>query len=122
MAKFNKVSDLLSCIDTVKPEEFHSEISDIEKKMKQDHRYQQKNVLNAARGVRQVLSQNLFYFLKKRIKAQLTDHRIEQAAAHILENRNMLPKPVFSNRTANLKNLNSSVTDHFRENFILLSC
>ena len=69
MAKFNKVSDLLSCIDTVNPEEFHSEISDIEKKMKQDHRYQQKNVLDAARGVRQVLSQNFFYFLKKRIKA-----------------------------------------------------
>ena len=96
------------------PEEFYTEISDIEQKMKQDHRYQQENVLDAARRIwHEVLSQNLFYFLTKRIKAQLTDHRIEQAASHILENRNMLPKPVFSNRTANLKNLNSSVTDHF---------
>ena len=52
MAKFNKVSDLLSCIDTVKLEEYHSEISDIEKKMKQDHLDQQANVLDAARRVR----------------------------------------------------------------------
>ena len=60
MAKFNKVSDLLSCIDTVNPEEFHSEISDIEKKMKQNHRYQQENVLDAARRIRhEILTQNL---------------------------------------------------------------
>ena len=42
-AKFNKVFDLLSSIDIAKLEEFHSEISYIEKKMKEDHIYQQEN-------------------------------------------------------------------------------
>ena len=123
MAKFNKVSDLLSSIDTAKLEEFHSEISAIEKKMKEDHLYQQENILDAARSVRdEVLSQNLFYFLTKRIKAQLTDHQIKQAASHILENRDLLPKPDFSNRTKNLKILNSSLKEHFGERFVVLSC
>ena len=46
------------------PEEFCTEISDIEQKMKQDHLDQQANVLDAARRVRdEVLSKNLFYFL-----------------------------------------------------------
>ena len=52
MAKINKVSALLPTIDTAKLEEFHFEISDIEKKMKQDHLDQQANVLDAARRVR----------------------------------------------------------------------
>jgi len=64
MTKFNKVSVLLPSIVTAKLEEFHSEISDIEKKMKQDHLDQQANVLDAARKVLdEVLSKNLFYFL-----------------------------------------------------------
>ena len=58
IAKFNKVSALLPSIDTTKLKEFHSEISDIEKKMKQDHLDQQANVLDAARRVRdEVLSE-----------------------------------------------------------------
>ena len=62
-AKFNKVFDLLSSLDTAKLEEFHSAITGIEKKMKQDHLDQQANVLDAARRVRdEVLSQSLFYF------------------------------------------------------------
>ena len=52
MAKFNKVSALLSTINTAKLEEFHFEIFDNEKKMKQDHLDQQANVLDAARRVR----------------------------------------------------------------------
>ena len=70
MAIFNKVSDLLSSTDTVKLEEFHFKISEIEKKMKQDHLYRQENVIEAARRVcDEILSQNLFYFLIKRIKS-----------------------------------------------------
>ena len=48
-------------MDTAKLEEFHSEISDFENKMKHDHLDQQANVLDAARRVRdEVLHKTLF--------------------------------------------------------------
>ena len=52
MAKFNKVSALLPSIDPALLEQFHSEISEIETRMKQEHLDQQANVLAAARRVR----------------------------------------------------------------------
>ncbi len=63
MAKFNKVSALLPSIDPALREQFHSEISDIQKRMKQEHLDQQANVLAAARRVRDELFEQLFYFL-----------------------------------------------------------
>ena len=51
MAEFNKVSEDLSNIDPAKLEQFRSEISVFEKRMKQEHLDQQANVL-AARKVR----------------------------------------------------------------------
>ena len=63
MAKFNKVSEYLPNIDPALLEQFHSEISDIEKRMKQDHLDQQANVLAAARRVRdEVLDSFSFLF------------------------------------------------------------
>ena len=52
MAKFNKVSALLPSIESAKLEEYHSQITEIEKRMKQDHLEQQANLLAAARRVR----------------------------------------------------------------------
>ena len=52
MAKFNKVSEVLPNIDPAKLEQFHSEVSVIEKRMKQNHLDQQANILAAARRVR----------------------------------------------------------------------
>ena len=52
MAKFNKVSALLPSIGSAKLEEYHSQITEIEKRMKQDHLKQQANLLAAARRVR----------------------------------------------------------------------
>ena len=52
MAKFNKVSEVLPNIDPAKLDQFHSEVSIIEKRMKQDHLDQQANILAAARRVR----------------------------------------------------------------------
>ena len=63
MAKFNKVSALLPSIDPALLEQFHSEISDIQKRMKQEHLDQQANVLAAARRVRDELFEQLFYYL-----------------------------------------------------------
>ena len=65
MAKFNKVSSYLPSIDPEKLEEFHSKISEIEKRMKQEHLDQQANVLAAARRVRdEVLGHFSLFFLK----------------------------------------------------------
>ena len=52
MAKFNKVSALLPSIGSAKLEEYHSQITEIERRMKQDHLEQQANLLAAARRVR----------------------------------------------------------------------
>ena len=52
MAKFNKVSSHLESIGSAKLEEYHSQITEIEKRMKQEHLDQQANVLAAARRVR----------------------------------------------------------------------
>ena len=52
MAKFNKVSEVLPNIDPAKLEQFRSQISVIEKRMKQNHLDQQANILAAARRVR----------------------------------------------------------------------
>ena len=52
MAKFNKVSALLPSIGSANLEEYHSQITEIEKRMKQDHLEQQANLLAAARRVR----------------------------------------------------------------------
>ena len=52
MAKFNKVSAHLKSIGSAKLEEYHSQITEIEKRMKQEHLDQQANVLAAARRVR----------------------------------------------------------------------
>ena len=51
MTKFNKVSEDLPNIDPAKLEQFRSQISVIEKRMKQDHLDQQANILAAARRV-----------------------------------------------------------------------
>ena len=62
MAQFNKVSALLSSIDTANLK--NSEMPDIEKKMKQEHLDQQENFLDATRRFRdEILSQNFSYFL-----------------------------------------------------------
>ena len=50
MAQFNKVSALLSSIDTANLK--NSEMPDIEKKMKQEHLDQQENFLDATRRFR----------------------------------------------------------------------
>ena len=56
MAQFNKVSALLSSIDTANLK--NSEMPDIEKKMKQEHLHKQENFLNATRRFRdEILSQ-----------------------------------------------------------------
>ena len=52
IAKFNKVSALLPSIGSANLEEYHSQITEIEKRMKQDHLEQQANLLAAARRVR----------------------------------------------------------------------
>ena len=54
MAKFNKVSALLPSIgsEISNLEEYHSQITEIEKRIKQDHLEQQENLLAAARRVR----------------------------------------------------------------------
>jgi len=52
MVKFNKVSAHLPIIGSAKVEEYHSQISEIEKRMKQDHLDQQANLLAAAQRVR----------------------------------------------------------------------
>ena len=52
MPKLNKVSDDLAIIDPAWLEQFHFEVSVIEKRMKQDHLDQQANILAAARRVR----------------------------------------------------------------------
>ena len=63
MAKFNKVSEDLPNIDPSKFEQFHSEVSVIEKRMKQDHLDQQANILAAARRVRdEVLDSSSLFF------------------------------------------------------------
>ena len=85
-AKFNKVSQDLANIDPAKFEQFHSEISVIEKRMKQDHLAQQVNNLAAARRVRDEVLDS---------QRQLTDQRIQPAANYIMEYRNFLPKPDF---------------------------
>ena len=52
MAKFHTLTAYLPNIDSAKLDQYHSEISKIEKRMKQEHPDQQANVLAAARRVR----------------------------------------------------------------------
>ena len=86
MAKFNKFSQDFAIIDPAQFEQFHFEISVIEKRMKQDHLAQQVNNLAAARRVRDEVLDG---------QRQLTDQRIQPAANYIMEYRNFLPKPDF---------------------------
>ena len=69
MAKFNKLSAHLPSIDPALLEKFHSEISEIEKRMKQEHLDQQANVLAAARRVRDEVLEHFSLFLtNKRLR------------------------------------------------------
>ena len=52
------------------------------------------------------------------VKAQLTDQRIK-SADYIIEHRNLLPKPDFSDRSFNLEQLNLSLTEPFEERLVL---
>ena len=58
------------------------------------------------------------YFFKYTVKAQLTDQRIQPAANYIMEHRNLLPKPDFSDRWSNLKQLNLALKEHFGERLV----
>ena len=53
------------------------------------------------------------YFSKYTVKAQLTDQRIQPAENYIMEHRNLLPIPDFSDRIPNFKQLNLSLKEHF---------
>ena len=52
------------------------------------------------------------------VKAQLTDQRIK-SADYIIEHRNLLPKPDFSDRSFNLEQLNLSLKEHFGGRLVL---
>ena len=56
------------------------------------------------------------------VNAQLNDQRIKPATNYVIEHRNLLPSPDLSDRLANFKQLNSSLTEHFGERFVVMSC
>ena len=56
------------------------------------------------------------------VKAQLNDQRIKPAANYVIEHRNLLPSSDLSDCSANFKQLNSSLKEHFGERFVVLSC
>ena len=59
------------------------------------------------------------YFFKYTVKAQLTDQRIQPTANFIMEHQTLLPKPEFSDRSSNLKQLNLSLKEYYGERFVL---
>ena len=61
------------------------------------------------------------YFFKYTVKAQLTDQRIQPTANFIMEHQTLLPKPEFSDRSSNLKQLNLSLKEYYGARFVLLS-
>ena len=119
MAKFNKVAEPLKNIDPAKLEQYHFEISVIEKQMKQDHPDQQANVLAAVRRERDEVFDSFSFFFQLIVKAQLTDQRFQPAAIYIIEHRNLLPRQDLSDRSSNLKQLNLCLKEHFGERLVL---
>ena len=53
--------------------------------------------------------------------AQLIDQRFKPAAYHVIEHRNLVPSLDLLDRSANLKQLNLALKEHFGERFVVLS-
>ena len=119
MAKFNKVAESLKNIHPAQLEQYHSEISVIEKQMKQDHLDQQPifSLLQEESVMRPV---SLFFF-PLIVKAQLTDQRFKPAAIYIMEHRQLLSRPDLSDRSSNLKLLDLCLKEHFGGNIQLFA-
>ena len=61
----------------------------------------------------------IFYTIS--VKAQWIDQRIKLAANYVIEHRYLLSSLDLSDRSANLKQLNLSLKEHFGERFVVLS-